>query len=54
MRVTLGVKLLIAAGIASMSLLWIAPVPTDPPRTESTIVLVIEQPAPADGLCPFV
>jgi hypothetical protein len=52
--VTLGLKLLIAAGIASMSLLWIVPGPADPPRTESAIVLVIEQPAPADDLCPLV
>ena len=54
MRVTLGMKLLIAAGIASVSLLWIAPMPADPPRAESAVVLVIEQPAPADDLCPFV
>lgn len=54
MRVTLGMKLLIAAGIASMSLLWIVPTPAGPPRTGSAAVLVIEQPAPADGLCPFV
>ena len=53
-RVTLGMKLLIAAGVASMSLLWFVPVPADPPRTESAAVLVVEQPAPADELCPFV
>jgi hypothetical protein len=54
MRVTLGMKLLFAAGIASMSLFWIVPVPTDPPRTESAVVLVIDQPAPAEDLCPLV
>jgi hypothetical protein len=47
-------KLLLAAGIASMSLLWIVPVPTDGPRTRSAVVLVIEQSAPVDDLCPFV
>ena len=51
-RVTLGMKLLFAAGIASMSLFWM-PVPADPPRIGSA-VLVIEQPAPADDPCPFV
>jgi hypothetical protein len=47
-------KLLIAAGIAPMSLLWIVPTPADPPRTGSAAVLVIDQPAAADDLCPFV
>jgi hypothetical protein len=47
-------KLLLAAGIASMSLLWIAPAPAHPPRTESAVILVIEQPAPVGELCPFV
>ena len=54
MRVTLGMKLLFAAGIASMSLLWIVPVPTDPPRVESAVVLVLEQSAAANDLCPLV
>jgi hypothetical protein len=53
-RVTLGMKLLLAADIAAMSLLWIVPVPADPPRTESAVVLVIEQPAPVEDPCPFL
>jgi hypothetical protein len=47
-------KLLFAAAIVSMSLPWIAPVPTDSTRTESATVYVIEQPAPVDPLCPLV
>jgi hypothetical protein len=54
MRMTFGMKLLFAAGIASMSLFWIAPVPTDPPSAASAVVLVIGQPAPAESLCPLV
>ena len=54
MRVTLGMKLVFAAAIASMSLFWVAPVPTDPPRTDSSLLLVIEQPSAAAELCPFV
>ena len=42
MRVTLGMKLMFAAAIASMSLLWIAPVPAASLRTEAAVVLVIE------------
>jgi hypothetical protein len=53
-RVTFGMKLLVAAGVASMSLLWIAPTPSDPPRTESAVLLVIEQPEPAADLCPLL
>jgi hypothetical protein len=43
-----------AAAIGLMSLLWIAPVPADPPRTDSSILLVIEQAAPVCHPCPFV
>ena len=54
MRVTLGMKLLFAAAVASMSLFWIGPTPADPPPVASDVVLVLEQPAPADDLCPYV
>ncbi|WP_433728493.1 hypothetical protein ACQP2Y_15080 [Actinoplanes sp. CA-051413] len=54
MRVTLGMKLAVALAVALTSLLWIAPGPADPPHPESAIVLVIEQPAPVDDLCPRV
>jgi hypothetical protein len=53
-RVTLAMKLLIAAGIGSIPPLWLVPAPTDPPHTESATVLVIEQPAPVADLCPLV
>jgi hypothetical protein len=53
-RVTLGMKLLFAAALAAMSLPWIAAVPAGEPHTGSAIVLVIEQPAAVDPLCPAV
>jgi hypothetical protein len=47
-------KLMFAAAIALMSRPWIAPMPADLPNTDSAIVIVIEQPAPVNPICPAV
>jgi hypothetical protein len=54
MRVTIGMKLTLAAAAGLMSLPWIVTLPVDPPHTDSAIVLVIEQPAPVGDDCPLV
>ena len=54
MRFTIGMKLTLVAAVGLMSLPWIVPLPVDPPQTESAIVLVINQSAPARYDCPLV
>jgi hypothetical protein len=53
-RVTIGMKATAVAAAGLMCLAGIATVPVDPPPpTDALVVLVIEQPAPVAGDCPF-
>lgn len=54
MSVTIGRNVTFVAAAGLMSLAWIAAVPADPPTpADSSVVLVIEQPTPAEHDCPF-